>query len=83
MVNSVWFEVLDVEEETKNNNHMEEEVEGAMEEFPNKFRANNEKNSAAPQEYGQVMNLIDDENFNKHLAVTLLLLQFLTLVCRK
>ncbi len=83
MVNSVWFEVLDVEEETKNNNHMEEEVEGAVEEFTNKFRANNEKNSAAPQEYGQVMNLIEDENFNKHLAVALLLLQFVMLVCRK
>lgn len=61
--------MLDVEEDAGNNNHMEEEIEGAMEEFENKFRAPNEKNLGAPHEFGQVMNLIEDENFNKHLAV--------------
>ena len=48
---------------------MDEEVDGAMEEFANKFRGNNEKDSMIPQEYGQIMNLIEDENFNKHVTV--------------
>ena len=58
---------MSIEEESKSNNHMEEELEGVMEEFANKFRDPLEKTLPNLPEHGQVINLLDNEHFNKHL----------------